>query len=154
MIIVKVMDIFSCNQIYEINNMTEIEEKDMCHLVAEGDIIRWQDLILFYFMYLVQLYNQTIWLRQSRSDNLANVNVGLSRHSFPSTEQIVGYCTLRCLMLAKYPANTRMNVDWNSHVSGNRNKCKQVISTYSIVYNCVSTFKVIIWQSADGVTSI
>ena len=43
------MDIFSCNQIHEIHSMAQIDEEKVCHLVAEGVIIRWQHLILFYF---------------------------------------------------------------------------------------------------------
>ena len=47
MIIEKIMDIFSCKQIYEIHNMAEIEKEEVCYLVAEGVIIRLQHLILF-----------------------------------------------------------------------------------------------------------
>ena len=40
--------------------MTEIEEKEVYHPVAEGVIIKWQHLILFYFnfIYIVQLYKE------------------------------------------------------------------------------------------------
>ena len=47
MIIVKIMDIFSCNQICDVHNIAEIEENEVYHLVAEGVIISWQQLILF-----------------------------------------------------------------------------------------------------------
>ena len=43
----------------------------------------------------------------------------------------------------KYPANTRLNVDLDLHVSSNRNKHEQVISTCCIVYHCVSLYKAI-----------
>ena len=45
----------------------------------------------------------------------------------------------------RYPAHARLNVNWNSHVSGNRNKYEQVISMCCIVYHCVSLYKAISW---------
>ena len=54
----------------------------------------------------------------------------------------------------KYPASAGLNVDWNLHVSGNRNMHEQMISTWCIVYCCVSPYKVISLQSADAVSSI
>ena len=58
MIIVKIMDIFSCYQICETHNIAKIEEDELCHLMAEGVIIRLQHLILFgfKFVYIIQLY--------------------------------------------------------------------------------------------------
>ena len=51
MIMVKIMNIFSYNQNCERHKMAEIED-EVCHLVAEAAIIRWQHLILFYFIFI------------------------------------------------------------------------------------------------------
>ena len=51
MMIVKIMDIFSCNKNFKMHNMSEIEKDEVYHLVPEGVILRWQHLILFLFWF-------------------------------------------------------------------------------------------------------
>ena len=59
MIIVKIMGIFSCNLTCKIHNMSEIEEEELGHLMAEVVSIRWQYLISFYFYFIYgQLYKR------------------------------------------------------------------------------------------------